>query len=62
MGCHTKCYLKRKDVEVTPWYPLRIGDQPISPTFAFQHAMYGVLRLANNCSALVLPMLCDITI
>ena len=54
--------LRRKDVEVTPWYPLAIRDVPISATFGFHQAMYGVLQLANNCSAPVLPMLCDITI
>ena len=54
--------LRRKDVEVTPWYPLAIRDVPISATFGFHQAMYGVLQLANNGSAPVLPMLCDITI
>ena len=27
--------LRRKDVEVTPWYPLAIGDVPISATSGF---------------------------
>ena len=53
--------LRRKEVEVTPWYPLAIRDVPISATFGFHQAMYGVLRLANNCSAPVLRMLFDIT-
>ena len=54
--------LRRKDVEVTPWYPLAIRDVPISTTFGFHQAMYGVLQLANNFAASVLPMLCDITV
>ena len=53
--------LPRKDVGVTPWYPLAIRDVPISATFGFHHAMYGVLQLANTSSAPVFPMLCDIT-
>ena len=51
-----------EEVEVTPWYPLAIKDVPISATFGFHQAMYGVLQLANNYSTPVLPMLCDITI
>ena len=54
--------LRHKEVEVTPRYPLAIRDVPISATFGFHRAMYGVLQLANNCSAPVLPMLCNITI
>ena len=54
--------LRRKDLEVTPWYPLAIGDVPISVTFGFHQAMYGVGQLANNFSAPVLPMLCGIRI
>ena len=53
--------LRRKDVEVTPWYPLAIRDVPIPTTFGVHQAMYGVLQLATNCSAPVLPMLCDTT-
>ena len=51
-----------KEVEVTPWHPLVIQDVPISATFGFHKAMYGVLQPANNYSTLVLPMLCGITI
>ena len=54
--------LHRKEVDVTPWYPLAIGDVPISATFGVHQAVYGVLQPANNCSTLVLPMLLDITI
>ena len=54
--------VRRKEVEVTPWYPVAIRDVPISATFGFHQAMYGVLQLANNCSTPMLPMLCDITI
>ena len=54
--------LRRKDVQVTPWYPLAIRDVPFSATFGFHQAMYGVFNLANSCSARVLPMLCDITV
>ena len=54
--------VRRKDVEVTPWYPLAIRDVPISATFGFQEAMYGVLQLANYCLAPVLLMSCNIMI
>ena len=48
--------LCKKEVAVTPWYPLAIRDVPISATFGFHQAMYGVLQLANICSTPVLPM------
>ena len=54
--------LHHKEVEATPWYPSPIRDVPVSATFGFHRTMYGVLQLANNCSAPVLPMLCNITL
>ena len=39
-----------------------IWDVPISATFGFHQAMYGLLQLAINCSTSALPLLCDITI
>ena len=35
--------LRRKDIEFNPWYPFTIRDVPISATFGFHQAMYGVL-------------------
>ena len=54
--------LRRKEVEVTPWYPLAIRYLPSSATVGFHQAMYSVLQLPNNCSAPILPMSYDITI
>ena len=36
--------LGHKDIEVTAWYPLAFRDVPISATFGFDRAMYGVLH------------------
>ena len=54
--------LRRRDFDVTRWHPLAIRDAPISATFGFHQAMYGVLQLAINCRAPVFPVFCDITI
>ena len=35
--------LRSKDLEVTPWYCLTIRDVPISASFGFHQAIYGVL-------------------
>ena len=36
-----------KEVDVTPWYTLAIRGVPVSATFGFHQAMYGVLQLAS---------------
>ena len=53
--------LRRKEVEVTVWYPLAIRDVPMSTTSGFHQAMYSVFQLANNCATPMVPMSCDIT-
>ena len=45
-----------------PWYPLANRDVLMFATCGFHDALCVVLQLANNCSAPILPMLCDMTV